>query len=309
MTETVDYQGPAVALTVTAPAKINLCLHVLGRRPDGFHEVAMLMQAVSLCDSVRIDLAPGDGVSLASGPQDLGPEVDNLVVRAARALLAATGIRAAVHLTLDKQIPVAAGLGGGSSDAAAVLQGLDFLLRQGVAGAALEPLAAGLGSDVPFFLRDSGLAWATGTGTTLQSAPALPPVYYVLVNPNTPLSTAWVYRNLALTSFSEAANLPTFFRSPEAVVRLFHNTLETVAIPACPVIGEIKACLREAGALGALMSGSGPTVFGLFASAAAAGRAAEMLARKSSWWVQTVQPVVRMAQEKHLFPWWGVAKR
>lgn len=290
------YQGPAVALTVNAPAKINLCLHVLGRRPDGYHEVAMLMQAVSLYDRIDLTLAPGDGVTLMADGSDLGPEADNLVVRAARQVLAQAGVRAAVGVRLEKRIPVAAGLGGGSSDAAAVILGLCRLLRLSWPPVERERLAATLGADVPFFLQETGLAWATGTGTTLRSLPPLPAVHYVLVNPKIPLSTAWVYRNLALTSFSEAANLPTLFRSPEAVVRLFHNTLETVAIPACPVIGEIKGRLLAEGALGALMSGSGPTVFGLFASAIAAQRAAEALVRQTSWWTQAVQPVAGMAQ-------------
>jgi len=280
----------ACSLLLPAPAKVNLCLHVLGRRSDGYHEVAMLMQALTLADEVELTVAPGDGLTCSCAGVELAPTEENIALRAARLLLAEAGVRVQVKLRVEKRIPVAAGLGGGSSDAAAVLVGLNRLLRLGWTAQRLRQLGATLGADVPFFV-EGGAAWATGIGEILQPVPPLPPLYYLLVNPGIKVSTPWVYRNLALTSFSPKATLPKFFASTEGVVRLLHNTLETVTVPTFPVIAEIKQRLLRQGALGALMSGSGPTVFGLFASRQQAETAAESLRRTSDWRIFLADPV------------------
>jgi 4-diphosphocytidyl-2-C-methyl-D-erythritol kinase len=280
----------AAAKTVYAPAKINLCLHVLGRRPDGYHEVAMLMQRIGLYDRLRITLDQRAGVRVRCEGLDLSAGEENIASRAARRMLALAGSRGGVTIELDKQIPVAAGLGGGSSDAATVIMALNEMLDLDLGRERLMVEGGRLGADVPFFIfRDP--AWATGIGDVLEKVEGLPPVWYVLVNPGVAVSTAWVYQNLGLTSEGGAARLPRFSGTAESLVSLLHNDLERVTISRCPVVEEIKTRLLDNGAAGALMSGSGPTVFGVFAEEALARRAAEAVSVEEAWKVFVVQPV------------------
>ncbi len=290
MKEMTPYNGPTRSARLLAPAKINLCLHVLNRREDGYHDLAMLMQALDLCDRIELTVGPGEGVSTSCDGVTLKTGEDNLTTQAARALLERAGIEARVEITLEKWIPVAAGLGGGSSDAATVINGLNDLLEAGLTVAERQEIAAPLGADIPFFI-DPVPSWATGIGEVLTPAPELPPLTYVLVNPGLPVSTPWVYRNLALTSFTDTATFPKFFRSPGDVVRLLHNTLETVTIPAHPVVGQVKEKLLQNGALGALMCGSGPTVFGLFSDRSSAQKAADAVAEETDWRVFVTEPM------------------
>ncbi|KIH76381.1 4-diphosphocytidyl-2-C-methyl-D-erythritol kinase [Geoalkalibacter ferrihydriticus] len=274
-----------------APAKINLCLHVLGRRADGYHDLHMLMQRVSLADRVVIALRDEPGVEVECPGVDLASGEQNIAARAARVVLAAAGRGLGARICIDKRIPVAAGLGGGSSDAATVMVGLNRMLGAPLAREALLREGARLGADVPFFVFGRP-AWATGVGDRLRRVAALPPVWYVLVNPGFAVSTAWVYGNLRLTSPLDVAKLPEFFSSPDDLVRLLHNDLEQVTIARYPQIADIKERLVAAGALGALMSGSGPTVFGLFDDEALAGAAQAQLSRNPEWRVFKVSPVV-----------------
>ncbi len=273
----------------SAPAKINLCLHVLGRRPDGYHEVRMVMQQIDLCDCIRISVGEGDGVRVDCPGLELPAGGENLAARAARLLLKKAGVRAAVHVQITKKIPAAAGLGGGSSDAAAVLKGLNRLLSLGFDNAALEGLGLALGADVPFFIR-GGTALAEGIGERLSPFSVRPSAAYLLVNPGFAVSTVWVYRNLVLTSKGDEANLARFVGCYSGLLRLLHNDLESVTLEHFPVLKDIKRRLLKAGADGALMSGSGPTVFGLFRDRAAARRAGEELAQTTSWQVFPVEP-------------------
>ena len=280
----------SMKLTLLAPAKINLCLHVLGKRADGYHDVAMLMQRISLCDRIELTLTETPGVRVFCPGVELPPGGENIAARAARRLLELAGAETGVEILIDKQIPVAAGLGGGSSDAAAVLLGLNDLLQLKLDRPTLMAEGARLGADVPFFIFQQ-TAWATGIGDVLEGVSGMPAVWYVLVNPGVPVSTAWVYQNLGLTSGGGGAMLPRFLRTVDGLVRLLHNDLERVTVARYPVVAALKDALAACGAVGALMSGSGPTVFGVFAEEAAARKAADELRRHSDWRVFVVQPV------------------
>jgi len=276
--------------TFLAPAKINTCLHVLGKRADGYHELAMLMQPVALFDRVTIAIGSGDAIVVHCPGVALPPGADNIASRAVRTLLAHVGEKRAVEIVVDKQIPVAAGLGGGSSDAATVLSGLNELCGFGVDNATLRLLAVRLGADVPFFLY-GGAAWATGIGDVLEPVPSMPSVWYVLVNPGIAVSTAWVYGNLGLTSKGDVARLREFPQTTEALVRLLHNDLESVTLAHYPEVAAVKQALAAEGALGTLMSGSGPTVFGVFATESAARAAAQQLEAVNGWRVFVTRPL------------------
>lgn len=277
--------------TYRAPAKINLCLHVLGRRADGYHELAMAMQAVSLYDLVRIRVGGEDGVRVTCSGVDLPQGERNIAEKAARILLDRMPVAPGVDIEIVKHIPVAAGLGGGSSDAATVLLGLNEMLNAGYSREVLQEYGSRLGADVPFFVFGHS-AWATGTGTQLEQISALPQVAYLLVNPGISVPTAEIYQSLQLTRGGELANLPRFsIVTREDLCHALTNDLESVAIAKYPVIETIKQKLLDHGALGALMSGSGSTVFGVFETSATARRAGETLAAISDWSVFPVEPL------------------
>ncbi|HKK00694.1 MAG TPA: 4-(cytidine 5'-diphospho)-2-C-methyl-D-erythritol kinase [Desulfuromonadales bacterium] len=276
--------------TVLAPAKINLCLHVLGKRPDGYHDLAMLMQRISLYDRLEISLGAEPGIRVSCAGVALPPGDENIAAKAARRMLELAASQDGVEIVIDKRIPVAAGLGGGSSDAAAVLLALNEMLGLNLSRQRLQVEGARLGADVPFFVFGAD-AWATGIGDVLTAVPPLPRLWYVLVNPQLAVSTAWVYQNLRLTTKGVDVKLPRLLGTGEGLVRLLHNDLETVTIGRHPELAELKARLMSLGATGALMSGSGPTVFGLFADESSARTAAAVLAEDESRCVFVVQPV------------------
>jgi len=280
----------AMLKTVFAPAKINLCLHVLGRRPDGYHELAMLMQRVALFDRLDIELVDGNDVTVGCPGLQLACGEQNIVEKAVRLLLAHVGLKQGVSVKVEKKIPAAAGLGGGSSDAAAVLQGLDELLGLGLPRSELMALGVRLGADVPFFLYEQ-TAWVTGIGECLQHWPGLPPVTLVLVNPGVVVSTAWVFQSLGLTCPTPMARIPRFPERASDLVCLLHNDLEVVTCRHYPVITTIKERLVASGADGALMTGSGATVFGLFEDPSRAALAAQTLSAETNWWVEVVNPL------------------
>jgi 4-diphosphocytidyl-2-C-methyl-D-erythritol kinase len=264
------------------PAKVNLYLKILGRRPDGYHDLITVMQPLTLAD--ELTLAPDrNRLTLICDHPDLPQGEDNLVFRAARLFELATGLELRVRLTLHKRLPVAAGLGGGSSDAAGCLLALNTLAGGPLDMAALHRLGARLGADVPFFLRP-GPAVGRGIGTELAPF-ALPPYWYVLANPGFSLSTRWVYENLDLKSLKveEELDLEKFSRdNPGAWVK---NDLESVTLKRHP---EMLETLKELGRLGAQargMSGSGPTLFGIFGGRASAQTAALELRKTFSGWI------------------------
>lgn len=274
-----------------APAKINLCLHVEGRRPDGYHDLAMLMQRISLADRLTLVLEPAPGVRIECPGVALPPGGENIALRAARRMLELADNKCGVALRVEKRIPVAAGLGGGSSDAATVLLALNEMLGLRLSPAELRAEGLRLGADVPFFLFQH-TAWATGVGERLRTVAGLPPLWYLLVNPGIEVSTAWVFQNLRLTSPGAVTKLPALPSTVEGMLRLLHNDLEFVTISRYPVVGQIKRQLLDVGALGALMSGSGPTVFGVFSDCASAQAAQRAFALESGWCSWLVRPLV-----------------
>ena len=259
-------------LTVKAPAKINLFLRVVGRRPDGYHEIESFMQKVELADQLHF-FTGGEKISLTCPGTDLPEDEGNLAFKAAQLFFQTVGRQPRVRIVLEKNIPVAAGLGGGSSDAAAVLHGLNCLFAENLAQDQLQEMALNLGADVPFFVKPCSAAMATGVGERLQETESLTDIWIILVNPGFAVSTKWVYANLPLTTNSNpyilarGRKLPgDFFSNLLALTTGQGNDLEAVTLKRFPQIGEIKEQLKQAGAAGALMSGSGPTVFGLFLS-------------------------------------------
>jgi len=256
--------GRARRVVLSAGAKVNLALEVLGKRPDGYHEIATVMQAVDLSD--RLVLEDADGLELVSRAPGVPTDATNLAWRAAVALRDAAGLERGVRITLDKRIPVAAGLGGGSTDAAAVLVGLNRLWRLRWPVARLGEVAIRLGMDVPFFLR-GGAALATGRGETLDPLPG-GGLALVLVNPGIAASTAGMYAGVTPPMYSDGGRVRVMAtalrrRALARVAGALWNTLERVAAPRHPEVAQMVAALLAAGALGAAMSGSGLTVFGV----------------------------------------------
>ena len=248
-----------------ASAKVNLVLEVLGKRPDGYHELSTVMQAVDLFDRLTVEAAAT--ITLETSEPALPTDDRNLVVRAARLLQEAAGIKAGARIVLDKRIPLAAGLGGGSSDAAATLLGLNKLWGLRWRRERLVELAVKLGMDVPFFLG-RGRALGTSRGEVLSALPGVGGYALVLVNPGMGLSTQEVYGRVPPGWRAESDGTKRMLdalkkRNVVRVAGALTNHLEHWVEPAMPVIGRMKAALFAAGALGAAMSGSGPTVFGL----------------------------------------------
>jgi 4-diphosphocytidyl-2-C-methyl-D-erythritol kinase len=290
--------GATRRLELSAAAKVNLALEVLSRRPDGYHEIATVMQTVDLCD--RLVLEDADDLEIGTSAPGVPTDESNLAYRAAAALRDAAKLSKGVRITLDKRIPVAAGLGGGSTDAAAVLAGLNRLWGLRWPAERLAELAVGLGMDVPFFLR-GGAALATGRGERLAplggAALAL-----VLVNPRVPVSTAELYTRVTPTMYSDGARARQMADALESrragrVAVSLYNGLEAAARPAYPQIGQMQAALVAAGALGAAMSGSGPTVFGVARSWEQARQVRARVARGSweCWAVRALRgPAIRI---------------
>jgi 4-diphosphocytidyl-2-C-methyl-D-erythritol kinase len=268
-----------MSLHQQSPCKVNLILNILGRRPDGFHELETIMQPVRLCDELAL-ARTGAGIELTCNDPGLPVDGRNLVHRAAAAFLQAAGIRDGVKIHLEKKIPLAAGLGGGSGNAAVTLLGLNELFGRPLGGDKLQELAAGLGSDVNFFLQDQP-ALATGRGEIVRSLPPFPALAgkaFFLIHPGFGISTPWAYQNLARfpaalsgrpgRALQLAAALQT--KDWAAVRAEMVNSLEAPALEKYPVLEVFQKFLREYGALAALMSGSGSTTFAIFENAAVA---------------------------------------
>jgi 4-diphosphocytidyl-2-C-methyl-D-erythritol kinase len=276
---------PQPLLAELAPAKVNLFLHVVGRRADGYHLLDSLAVFPGAADRLTAGHAPGLALTV-TGPfgdgLDTGP--DNLVLRAARVLAERSGVAAGAALVLDKRLPVASGIGGGSADAAAALRLLSRLWSISLPDGVLQELALGLGADVPVCMAGQA-ARMGGVGDQLSPAPELPPFGAVLVNPGVAVSTPEVFR--ARTGpFSGKAFLPRSW--PDAAVMaqdlsVLANDLEAPALRLCPVVGDVLAWLRaQPGCLLARMSGSGATCFGVFRDGRAASAVADRVPRP--WW-------------------------
>jgi len=274
-----------MALEKNSPCKINLLLNILGRRPDGFHELETVMYPVNLCDRLSFERG-GRGVALTCSDASLPMDSGNLVHRAATAFLEAAQINDGVRVYLEKRIPVAAGLGGGSGNAATTLLGLNELFGQPLPAEKLQELAASLGSDIPFFLQTKP-ALATGRGENVQPFdffPALRGTMFLLIHPGFGISTAWAYQNLArfpaalngqpgraqkLVALLQSGNLP-------AAGKALYNSLEAPALEKYPLLALFQEFLRSHGAAATLMSGSGSTTFAIVSGC----KPAETLAEK-----------------------------
>ena len=285
-------------LTLKAPAKINLFLKVLSRRPDGYHEIESQMQKIDLFDILHLS-RQGESISLSCPGTTLPEDKGNLVYRAAQAFFSAAELKAGVKIILEKNIPIAAGLGGGSSDAAAVVIGLNTLFKTSLSRDRLIDIARPLGADVPFFVQESSSAVATGIGDCIQQVEPLKGFLIVLVNLGFEVSTKWVYENFPLTSSSNpyilARGKNVSEKNHAAAPVLYEelgNDLEVVTINNYSEIGNIKKELKKAGAVTSLMSGSGPTVFGLFLSEEGARRSCMQLSRKYGGNVFLTRPYI-----------------
>ncbi|MBI3811173.1 MAG: 4-(cytidine 5'-diphospho)-2-C-methyl-D-erythritol kinase [Nitrospirae bacterium] len=291
---------PRQTVTVRAPAKINLLLYVLERQSTGYHGILSLMQMVNLHDRLTLIRRPvRDGIRIVTRNRTLPLGEDNLIVRAARAFMKRYGIETGLRIELDKKIPIGAGLGGGSSDAAATLYGLGRLFKITPPRTELAALGRTLGSDLPFFFGGP-TAWVSGIGNEVAPIRSGENLWAVLVNPGFEVSTAWVYSELGRVRSGVPAPRRTFLKKirltldrnrnkiPSRKSKTFpvtkrsfslHNDLEVITIRRYPVIESIKERLCSLGAKGVLMSGSGPTVFGLFPDGSSAYSAATVLRR------------------------------
>lgn len=274
-----------------APAKINLRLKVVGKRADGYHLLDTIIVPVSLYDEIEIHKLRGaatrtrksaaETIKVSCDDPAVPVDESNLAFRAAELLLKRSGTRQAVHIRIRKRIPVGAGLGGGSTDAAATLVGVNRLLRLGLAPAELEKLALSLGTDVPFFVRGRP-ARARGIGERLRMLSGLPPIWVVIVYPGFPVSTGWVYRNfpLKLTKPTVNTSIMASLKRFNKLSGLLENDLESVTLRRYPKIGILKQKLLREGAPRVLMSGSGSSVFAIFASKRAAHAVFEQMRKE-----------------------------
>ncbi|MCI8516357.1 MAG: 4-(cytidine 5'-diphospho)-2-C-methyl-D-erythritol kinase [Hungatella sp.] len=268
-------------LGLKAYGKINLGLDVLRKREDGYHEVRMVMQTVGLYDRLDLIYRNEPGIKVETNLYYLPNNENNLVYQAASLLMKEFGIRQGIHIKLRKFIPVAAGMAGGSSDAAAVLFGVNKMFGLGLSQRQLMERGVKIGADVPYCVM-RGTALSEGIGEVLTPLPPVPQCQVLIAKPGVSVSTRMVYENLRVHELAREQH-PDIDAITAAIGKgdihqmaaLLGNVLETVTVPAYPVIGQIKTLMIRYGAIGALMSGSGPTVFGLFTNPKAATAAYE----------------------------------
>ena len=269
--------------TQRAYAKINIGLDVLRRRADGYHEVKMIMQTVDIYDELVLERRKEPGIELRMDNSDLPSGGDNLICRAADLLFREKKITEGVNISLTKRIPIAAGMAGGSAAAAAALRGLNELFDMGYSLKELQALGVGLGADIPYCLA-GGTMLSEGIGEILTPLPAPPAAHLVIAKPDINVSTAFVYGNLHADRLAWHPDIDGMIVALQkgdldGITDRLGNVLETVTVKAHPVIEQIKELLRKQGAENALMSGSGPTVFGIFKEKETAARAAEAVER------------------------------
>ena len=255
-------------ITLKALAKVNLGLDVVRRREDGYHEVRMIMQTIHLYDKLDIKKTTESGIAITSNLSYVPTNENNLVYKAGKLLMDEFGIKEGVRIVLDKHIPVAAGLAGGSSNAAAVLVGMNRLFSLGLSQEELMERGVRLGADVPYCVM-RGTVLAEGIGEILSPLPPLPKCCVLIAKPGISVSTKTVYEKLDAQEISAHPDIDGILEGLEdqdiqKVAASMGNVLETVTIGDYPIIEQIKTVMKESGALNAMMSGSGPTVFGIF---------------------------------------------
>lgn len=270
-------------ISLQANAKINLGLDVLRKREDGYHEVKMIMQSISLSDTLTLTRCPGTDIRLEADSENACPDVpmneDNLIYKAIRLLKEEFRIPEGVEAVLTKRIPVAAGMAGGSTDAAAAFKGMNQLFSLGLSEQELCDRGVRLGADIPYCIM-GGTALSEGIGEALTPLPEMPDCRILIAKPPIHVSTAFVYGNLKLQEIKAHPDIDGMIEAIHGhdlygIACRLGNVLETVTIPAHPVIAEIKDKMMAYGAVRSLMSGSGPTVFGIFEQEQEAEQAAE----------------------------------
>lgn len=255
-------------ITIKAPAKINLGLDVLRKREDGYHEVHMIMQTVALFDELTFEKTEKQGITLVTNHETIETDERNLIVKAAKLFLEYFSIEQGLNIYLKKQIPVAAGMAGGSTDAAATLLAMAQLLEVQTDKETLCKLGVKIGADVPYCILQ-GTALSQGIGEILTPLKPAPDCFVLLIKPPIEVSTKFVYENLKVQELQSHPDMEGIQRAIEAgdlygMCKRLENVLESVTIPAHPIIQEIKELALQQGAISALMSGSGPTVFAIF---------------------------------------------
>lgn len=265
---------------IKAYAKINLALDVIKKLPNGYHEVKMIMQSIGLCDELTLERIP-EGITVTTDSPELSCGEDNLVFRAARLMFDTYGIQGGVRIYLQKNIPIAAGMAGGSTDAAAAMKGISRLFDLEVPLPRLRELGVSIGADVPYCIM-GGTALAEGIGDELTPLTPVPDFYILVAKPDISVSTKYVYGHLdaaGITKHPDVQGMAMAIESGslQGILDRMGNVLETVTVSAYPVIDSIKHRMRELGAVNSLMSGSGPTVFGIFLSEQAAEFACEQM--------------------------------
>jgi len=268
-------------VTVQAPAKINLFLEVAGLLDNGYHRIESIMHSIDLCDTLTITRTDRPSALICRGDEGILPaDGSNLVLRAADAFFSACGIQGGADFVLEKRIPIAAGLAGGSTDAAAALRGLNRLYNTHLDEQALCRIGASIGADVPFCLV-GGCRLAGGIGELLTPCPGLPPCHLVVAIGRERVSTKWAFARLDEETGRPLRSMEDMVRRMEsgslsAICGGLYNAFEAIS----PMVGEIKSIMRDSGAVGVLMSGSGPSVFGLYGEAEEAARASEQLSAR-----------------------------
>lgn len=290
------------AVTLQAYAKINLGLDVLRKRPDGYHEVKMIMQSISLADTLELKKIPEEAIRLINGAERDDPEVPmdktNLIYRAIDLIKQKYTISEGIEATLTKRIPVAAGMAGGSTDAAAALKGMNQLFALGLSEQELCELGVTLGADIPYCIM-GGTALSEGIGERLTPLPPMPECWILIAKPPISVSTGFVYGNLKANELTVHPDIDGMTEAIQhndlhGITSRLGNVLETVTIPAHPEIAVIKDRMLDYGAMQALMSGSGPTVFGIFAEEEQAAEAGTAIQKEGlSGQVYLTKPIDR----------------
>lgn len=268
-------------LTIQGMAKINLGLDVIRRREDGYHEVKMVMQTLNLCDTLTIEKVDTPSITIQIGTAPLPADENNLIYKSANLLMQHCNLSQGVSISLQKEIPIAAGMAGGSTDAAATLLGMNQLFALGLSLEELQKLGVKIGADVPYCLQ-GGTALSEGIGEILTTLPAAPDCFVAVGKPEISVSTKYVYENLHANSLQYHPDIDGMVaaitnKDLDGITKRMENVLETVTEKEYPMITKIKELLKEKGAENALMSGSGPTVFGIFTEEKRAREAREAL--------------------------------
>ena len=271
-------------LQLKAYAKINLGLDVLRRLENGYHEVKMVMQTVDIFDVLTFERLEEDCIRVSTNKEELPADESNLIYKAAKLMKTTYGITGGVSIRLEKNIPIAAGMAGGSTDAAATIHGVDQIFGLGLSLEEKQKLGVKIGADVPYCLM-GGTALSEGIGEVLTALPAVPKAHLVVAKPDINVSTKFVYENLHANSLKYHPDIDGMMESIRngslyGITERMGNVLETVTVKHYPIIDEMKNFLNEHGAMNALMSGSGPTVFGIFSEEETAKRAYEAMCER-----------------------------